>query len=72
MKRNKQSSRVMRRRSTETTIGENSRYALKAKSGKQWYGPGCCAHHRNVNYNAEFVELLRRTNSNKSRRIACV
>ena len=46
MKRNKQSSKVMRRRSTEATTGENSKYARKAKSGKQKYGPGCCGHGR--------------------------
>lgn len=48
MKRNKQSSKVMRRRSTESATGENSRYARKAKSGKQMYGPGCCGHGRKV------------------------
>ena len=44
MKRNKQSTRAMRRRTTVETLG-NSRYALKVRSGTQMYGNGsrCCA-----------------------------
>ncbi len=44
MKRNKQSSKVMRRRSTTATPGTASKYARKKAAGKQMYGPGCCAH----------------------------
>ena len=38
MKRNKTSTRAMRRRGTASTLG-NSKYALKFKSGKMKYGP---------------------------------
>ena len=43
-KRNKQSSKVMRRRTTEDSQGHNSKYALKQHSKRQMYGPGCCGH----------------------------
>ena len=44
MKRNKQSTKAMRTRKTESTLG-NSRYALKVRGKKQMYGTGklCCA-----------------------------
>lgn len=48
MKRNKQSSRAMRHRTTlETKKGGKSRYALKVNAGKQMYSPDgkkCCGH----------------------------
>ncbi len=48
MKRNKQSSRAMRNKSTADSKkrGTKSRYAAKVARGKQMYGDGhvCCAH----------------------------
>ena len=52
MKRNKTSSKVMRRRSTRDIVstGTQSRYARKLNSGRQVYGGrgklSCCAHGR--------------------------
>lgn len=44
MKRSKSSSRAMRQRTTaEVHSKGQSRYAQKSRSGKQMYGPGCCA-----------------------------
>ncbi len=40
MKRNKQSTRAMRRRGTVSKAPGESRYALKVKSGDQKYGCG--------------------------------
>lgn len=71
MKRNNHSFKVMRRRSTENASGENSRYARKVRGGKQDYGPGCCGHGQSSRYNEKLVELLRRSNPNKSRKFAC-
>ena len=48
MKRNKQSTRAMRRRDTVDPKQGNSRYARKVQFGQQKYGPGCCAHSRRV------------------------
>ena len=45
MKRNKTSTKAMRRRNTEAAAKtSSSRYALKVRGRKQMYGPGCCGH----------------------------
>ncbi len=42
MKRNKQSTRAMRNKSTvELHTAGDSRYARKWRNGKMMYGPGC-------------------------------
>lgn len=42
MKRNKQSTRAMRNKSTAAIHSDgDSRYARKRRSGKMMYGPGC-------------------------------
>ena len=42
MKRNKQSTKAMRNSRTSSLDEGSSRYALKVRSKKQMYGPGCC------------------------------
>jgi len=43
MKRNKNSTRAMRKQTSAKDNG-TSRYALKHRSGRMMYGPGCCGH----------------------------
>ncbi len=45
MKRNKTTNKVKQNKTTTKTKGP-SKYALKVRSKKQMYGPGCCAHDR--------------------------
>ena len=57
MKRNQNSSRAMRHKH----IGDKpdkgkSRYAQKKRSGKQLYGPGCCAHKIGPLHNQDLVK----------------
>jgi hypothetical protein len=45
MKRSQTSSRAMRNRTRTNETKGASTYAIKRKSGRMMYGPGCCAHH---------------------------
>lgn len=56
MKRNRDTTRAAR----HTARGKRSKYAAKVASGRQLYGPGCCAHTTKVvrSYNGVSEDFL--------------